>query len=162
MISAGLLLLAYVAYVFTRPSEEPIPSPSVTTETSTPSSTATKTVTETSTQTVLSTMPRPSVVPLPPTSSTSAVWSGVIVGTCDEGGSCGVKQRTAPYVDAPRLVARDLQDGMTVPLVCTTTGDLRSNGGYGTSSIWYRLINGAYVNSVYIETAASASEVPSC
>ena len=130
--------------------------------TSIPKSTAIETVTETATQTVLSTMPIPSVAPLPPTSSTSPVWSGVIVGTCDEGGSCGVKQRTAPYVDAPRLVSRDLQDGMTVPLVCVTTGDLRSNGGYGTSNIWYRLINGAYVNSVYIETAASASEVPSC
>jgi serine/threonine-protein kinase len=88
-------------------------------------------------------------------------WNAAIVGTCDEGGSCGVKQRTAPYVDAERLYPDDLKDGMTVSVVCRTTGDIRSNEGYGSSYVWYRLLNGAYVNSVYTSIGA-ASAIPAC
>lgn len=73
-----------------------------------------------------------------------------IVGTCDEGGTCGVKQRSAPYTAADRLVPNDLQDGNVVTVVCQTNGDLRSSDGRGSSSVWYRLENGAYVASVYM------------
>jgi serine/threonine-protein kinase len=44
---------------------------------------------------------------------------------------------------------------MTVSVVCQTQGDFRSNTGYGTSYFWYQLVNGAYVNSVYISVPAS-------
>lgn len=81
---------------------------------------------------------------------------GVVVGTCDEGGSCGVKQRNAPFTAAPRLVSNDLQDAMSVTLVCQTSGDVRSSAGYGSSSTWYRLQNGAYVNSVYLDVSGPA------
>jgi serine/threonine-protein kinase len=97
-------------------------------------------------------VPRPRGVPY---------WNAVIVGTCDEGGSCGVKQREAPYVDAERLHPNDLKDGVTVSVVCQTTGDLRSSEGSGSSYVWYRLINGAYVNSVYTSIGA-ASAIPPC
>ncbi len=86
--------------------------------------------------------------------------SGVIAGTCDEGGSCGVKQRNAPYTAAPRLYANDLHDDATVLVVCQATGDVRSSAGHGSSSAWYRLDNGAYVNSVYVDLQASG--VPPC
>lgn len=85
---------------------------------------------------------------------------GVVVGTCDEGGSCGVKQRNAPLTAAPRLVSSDLQDAMSVTLVCQTSGDVRSSAGYGSSSTWYRLQNGAYVNSVYLDVSGPA--LPAC
>jgi serine/threonine-protein kinase len=83
-----------------------------------------------------------------PTHQAPSASSGLIVGTCDEGGSCGVKQRTAPYTDAPRMYPNDLQDNDTVIVVCETNGDVRSSMGHGSSSTWYRLGNGAYVNSV--------------
>ena len=87
-------------------------------------------------------------------------WTAVIVGTCDEGGSCGVKQRTGPYNDAPRLVQNTLQDGTVVTLVCQTTGDYKSSAGHGSSNVWYRLDNGAYVNSVYMNLQGSG--IPTC
>jgi serine/threonine protein kinase, bacterial len=104
--------------------------------------------------------PTLSGTPFSPTSAAPPSSVGVIVGTCDEGGTCGVKQRTAPYTDAPRLYPNDLRDGMTVALACQTTGDVRSSAGHGVSSVWYRLDNGAYVNAVYINTAASG--IPLC
>lgn len=82
------------------------------------------------------------------------------MGTCDEGGSCGVKQRTAPYVSAPRLYPDDLHDGVQVTLSCQTVGDVRSSAGHGSSSTWYRLNNGAYVNMVYMDPAPAG--LPSC
>jgi len=95
-----------------------------------------------------------------PTQPRASVWTGVVVGTCDEQGTCGVQQRNAPYNSAARLDPNDLKDGMSVRLVCQTPGDLRTNGGYGTSYWWYRLVNGAYVNSVYVSTQASG--IPVC
>jgi serine/threonine-protein kinase len=100
----------------------------------------------------------PSLTVAPPPQQRS--WTAVIVGTCDEGGTCGVKQRTAPYTDAPRLVPNDLQDGNTVTVVCQTTGDVRASAGHGSSNVWYRLGNGAYVNLVY--TNLPASGIPPC
>lgn len=86
-------------------------------------------------------------------------WTATIVGTCDEGGTCGVKQRTAPRNAAPRLVQNDLYDGAPVTLVCQTSGDFRESSGR-SSSMWYRLDNGAYVNSVYLSLAGSGP--PAC
>jgi serine/threonine-protein kinase len=87
-------------------------------------------------------------------------WPAVIVGTCDEGGTCGVKQRDAPFTNAPRLYPDDLKDDMTVIVACQTTGDVRASAGHGQSSVWYRLANGAYVNAVYIELDGSG--IPLC
>jgi hypothetical protein len=95
---------------------------------------------------------------LPPSRPITA--TGVVVGTCDEGGSCGVKQRTGPYTEAPRLYQTDLRDGVTVTVACQTVGDVRSSRGAGSSAIWYRLNNGAYVSSVYVNV--SSYGLPSC
>ncbi|MBX8691193.1 protein kinase [Mycobacterium sp. 20091114027_K0903767] len=110
-----------------------------------------------STTTIIVT-PTPSFAPsaLP----TAAFRSGLVVGTCDEGGSCGVKQRIEPYTDSERMYPNDLNDGMAVTVVCQTTGDLRSNGGRGSSYVWYRLYNGAYINAVYLSLQGGVS--PSC
>lgn len=89
-----------------------------------------------------------------------SAWTAVVVGTCDEGGSCGVKQRDAPLTAAPRLVPDDLQDGMTVTVACAIFGDTRSSQGHGSSNLWLRLNNGAFVNSVYLNI--STSGIPSC
>ncbi|MCW1821683.1 MULTISPECIES: protein kinase domain-containing protein [Mycolicibacterium] len=86
--------------------------------------------------------------------------NGLVVGTCDEGGSCGVKQRIAPYTDSERLYPNDLKDGTAVTVVCQTTGDLRSNAGKGSSYVWYRLYNGAYINAVYVSLQEGVT--PSC
>ena len=88
-------------------------------------------------------------------------WNATVVGTCDEGTSCGVKQRVAPYVNAERLYPNDLRDGMTVQAVCYTIGDARTSSGHGTSSTWYRLMNGAYVNLVYT-TLRMPIGMPAC
>ena len=96
--------------------------------------------------------------PPPPIAPTS--WPMVIVGTCDEGGTCGVKQRSAPYTSAGRLVPTDVYDDDTVTVVCQTTGDLRTNDGHAPSNVWYRLANGAYVASVYMKSEPSG--IPTC
>jgi len=89
---------------------------------------------------------RPSTPAAVPTNVTAT-----LVGTCDEGGTCGVRQRNAPYNAAPNLFSGTLNDGQTVTLRCKTTGDSRSNEGHGTSTTWYQLSNGAYVNAVYFD-----------
>lgn len=94
-----------------------------------------------------------------PTSSPRQIWQVTIDGTCDEGGTCGLKQRNAPYTAAGRLVPDDLRDGSSVTVVCQTTGDMRSNAGKGSSDIWYRLDNGAYIPSVY---ADELTGIPPC
>jgi serine/threonine protein kinase, bacterial len=99
--------------------------------------------------------------PPPPPPPPELYWDATIVGTCDEGGSCSVKQRTQPYTDAPRLHPTDLKDGSTVRVVCQTTGDLRSSDGHGASYVWYRLVNGAYVNVVYTTLKAPIG-MPTC
>lgn len=92
--------------------------------------------------------------------STESVWSTIIVGTCDEGGSCGVQQRTAPFNSAPKMYPTVLQDGSAITVMCQLPGDPRSSSGQGSSRVWYRLDNGAYINSVY--TALDTARVPSC
>lgn len=126
--------------------------------------TATETITETS---VVARPPDTAAPPIaPPIRTTPAaprpnIYAGraTIIGTCDEGGSCGVRQRTAPFTDAPSLYPSDLQDGMAVIAVCQTVGDTRSNRGVGSSNVWYRLNSGAYVSSVYM---TAVTQVPVC
>ncbi|MFL0242941.1 serine/threonine-protein kinase [Mycobacterium sp. SMC-17] len=97
------------------------------------------------------TVTRPSPVIVAPTVAASPLPTGVVIGTCDEGGSCGVQQRIAPHTNATRLYPDDLRDGMTVTIACQTTGDARSSAGHSSSKTWVRLTNGAYVNSVYLD-----------
>lgn len=159
---AGLFILVRMASGVGS-SPPPLPPPEVPTSPA-PSSRA-ETVTATTTQTVTRTVPTTvsasPVTPIPATRENGA-WSGIIVGTCDEGGSCGVKQRAEPYISAPRLFAQDLQDGMVVPIACVTTGDFRSSAGHGSSNIWVRLTNGAYVNTVYVDVLVALSDIPAC
>jgi hypothetical protein len=72
-----------------------------------------------------------------------------------------VQQRTGPYNEAPRKYSNDLKDGMRVSVGCQTPGDLRSSAGHGSSYMWYRLVNGAYVNSVYTNLNAPLG-MPTC
>lgn len=135
----------------TTPTLAPVSRPSYTVPSTTVVPTrSTITVTE-------SAFPSPTIAmsPPPPTPAT-----GVVTGTCDEDGSCGVQQRTAPYTEAPRMYQNDLRDGAMVTVVCQTVGDVRSSRGAGVSAIWYRLSNGAYVNSVYMDL--SSYGLPSC
>lgn len=117
--------------------------------------------TETTAESPRSTVTRTTTVPPLPPSTSVLYWDAMIVGTCDEGGSCGLKQRTAPFVNAPRLHPNDLVDGTMVRVVCQTTGDVRTSDGHGESYVWYRLVNGAYVNMVYTTLKAPIG-MPSC
>ena len=45
--------------------------------------------------------------------------------------------------------------------MCQTIGDSRTSEGHGTSYVWYRLVNGAYVNSVYTNLKAPIG-MPTC
>jgi len=137
-----------------------------------------RTATETATETVtLSPFPsrasqssaRPTVPPLatplpiippPPRESSQWLWVGIISGTCDEGGSCGVQQRQAPYTKSPRLYSADLVDDTEVSISCWSEGDLRSNRARAPSETWYRLLNGAYVPSVYVLISARSQVSP--
>lgn len=112
------------------------------------------TVTETVTAPPMTTIP--TSIPSGSRSHTATV----IVGTCDEGGTCGVLQRARPYNDATKLYDSVLKDGATVFVVCQTTGDYRSSEGYGSSNVWYQLDNGAYISSVY--TPLVAEGIPQC
>lgn len=115
-----------------------------------PPSTVTKTV-----------IPVPTLPPVPlPTQPQASGSSAIIVGTCDEGGSCGVQQRVQPFNDAPRMYPEVLHDGTKIVVVCRTAGDPRSSQGYGSSRVWFRLANGSYINSIY--TSASPEGVPQC
>lgn len=87
-------------------------------------------------------------------------WGAIIVDTCDEGGSCGVQQRTGPFNAAPKMYPDVLQDGSSVTVTCQAIGDVRSSAGHGASRAWFRLQNGAYINSVY--TTLPPAGIPSC
>lgn len=127
-----------------------LPSTSTVTVSVLPPSTVAKTVTPTAV--VPTNEARPS--------SARSGWRVVVVGTCDEGGSCGVQQRTQPFNSAPRLYPNVLKDGTTVMIVCETIGDQRSSQGRGSSALWFQLDNGAYINSVYLSPART--ELPAC
>ncbi|MCV7229071.1 protein kinase domain-containing protein [Mycolicibacterium komossense] len=142
----------------------PPAGPSVFTATQQPGAmTVQPTLTAARTPTSTATRP-PSTVASSPTSSMGlprpTYWGALVIGTCDEGGTCGVKQRAAPFNESERLVPDDLLDNMPVTVVCQTIGDFRSNQGQGSSYTWYRLYNGAYVSSVYLDVRGSG--IPAC
>ena len=163
-IAAAALVLTALTLVWNqiRASTTTAAPPTTATATVTAAPSSPPTLTETFTKTVLppalpaSTWAEPTAAVTPRIS----VWTGVVVGTCDEGGTCGLQQRNAPFTAATRLVPDALQDGTTVAIVCQTPGDLRSNTGYGSSRSRYRLANGAYVPAVYVSTGAEA--LPAC
>jgi len=163
LIPAALVGLFAIIRLASGSSSPPSRTPE--TPTSSAVSNPVETVTATATQTIIKTVPT-TVSELPvtqvPETQRNNAWIGVIVGTCDEGGSCGVKQRTAPFVSAPRLLPQDLQDGMIVSIACLTIGDSRSSAGHGTSSVWVRLVNGAYINTACVDVYSGFSEIPSC
>lgn len=135
--------------VTSRVPTEPVGEPATTTPPATFPTTSTTTIIVTPTPTATQ-----SALPAP------MFRNGLVVGTCDEGGSCGVKQRIAPNTAAERLYPNDLQDGTAVTVVCQTTGDPRSNAGRGSSHVWYRLYNGAYINAVYLSLQEGVT--PAC
>lgn len=153
--------LAALALVWTQrqPSNSPAP-PSATTSVAASSSPPPSTSTQTVTKTVLPPS-RPTPTSLETTAPVRApVWVGTITGTCDEGGSCGVKQRNAPRNAAPAITAQPLLDGARVGIVCQTIGDTRQNSGYGSSDLWYQIANGAYIPAVYVTTGTEG--FPQC
>jgi len=164
-IAAAVLLIAVVAVFAFLSDDAPPPPPSTSAPPPAPTFSAApppQTVTVPP-QTVTVPAPAPTIaspsVPAPLPQPT--YWDALIVGTCDEGGSCGLQQRTGPYNAAPRKYAIDLKDGMTVSVVCKTIGDPRTSEGRGTSYVWYRLLNGAYINSVYTNLSPPLG-MPSC
>lgn len=98
------------------------------------------------------------------TTPTTAVRNGVpaaITGTCDPQGTCsGVQQRAEPKNSAAQLIPVILKEGAEVTVFCQTTGDLKTEIDHPPSNVWYRLANGAYVNSIYITPLTT--QVPEC
>jgi hypothetical protein len=114
--------------------------------------------------------PAPIIPPIiPPTSSTAPgagsppkpVARGTVVGTCDEGGTCGVRLRTAPADDAPTFPGELLKDGAGVQIVCQTIGDKSNNLGQVSTDFWYQLDSGAFISAVYVTIDASG-RIPDC
>lgn len=123
------------------------PPPTTVTASPSPPSTATQTITKTMVSQPTSTT---SYVETP--TQSSAPIPGTIVGTCDEGGTCGVKQRNAPRNAAPGISSQPLMDGTRVSIVCHTVGDTRQNLPGAPSNIWYQLTTGAFIPAVYVLT----------
>lgn len=146
VLALGLLVFALTRDNHSSAPDASTPTPPLTTQDTDPPEPLTTTTTPTTT-TASTFVPRPTTV------------TAVVVGTCDEGGTCGVKQRTAPRNAAPRLVPDDLYDGATVIVKCQTTGDRMDSSGR-SSYTWYRLANGAYVNAVYLTDPGPG--VPPC
>ena len=71
-----------------------------------------------------------------------------------------LQQCNAPYISAPRLHPEGLHNGTVVSLACHVVGDERSNPGDGSSRRWYRLSNGTYVNSVYLDNVIATGMQP--
>ena len=154
--------LATLALVWTQrqPSDSSAPPPSAAVSVSASPAPPPSPSTQTVTRTVLPPA-RPTSTSLETTTPVGApVWVGTITGTCDEGGSCGVKQRNAPRNAAPAITAQPLLDGARVGIVCQTIGDTRQNTGYGSSDLWYQVANGAYIPAVYVITGTEG--FPQC
>lgn len=158
-VGVALAALALV-WIQRQPSNSSAPPPSATTSVAASPSPLPSTSTQTVTKTVLPPS-RPTPTSLETTAPVRApVWVGTITGTCDEGGSCGVKQRNAPRNAAPAITAQPLLDGARVGIVCQTIGDTRQNSGYGSSDLWYQIANGAYIPAVYVTTGTEG--FPQC
>ena len=110
----------------------------------------------------ISTPPPLTSTPPPLTASPSPEgFSASITGTCDQQGKCyGAKQRTEPRNDAPQLVPDILDEGASVKIACQSIGELKTETDHAPSNLWYRLTNGAYINSIYI--TPPGGEIPRC
>jgi hypothetical protein len=108
----------------------------------------------------ISTTSTPISTPPTPVSPPRETMTVGIVGTCDDGKSCGLRQRAEPRLNAPDLVKDRLKDGMTVTPVCSTTGDRVTNKGRGSSDVWYQIVNGAYVPVVYMNLEGTDDPPP--
>ena len=159
-VGVALAALALV-WMQRQPSTSSAPAPSATTSVVASPSPPPSTSTQTVTRTVLPPSPSPTATYVEtPTPARAPVWVGVITGTCDEDGSCGVKQRNAPRNAAPAITSQPLLDGTQVGIVCQTSGDTRQNSGYGSSDLWYQIPNGAYIPAVYVNTGTGG--FPQC
>ncbi len=148
-VAVGALVLVWTQR---QAPQSPTPAPATTTSVlASPAPPAPSLSTQTVTETVLPPARSTSTYVESPTQS-SAPITGTIEGTCDEGGTCGLKQRNAPRTAAPAITASLLMDGASVSIVCHTTGDIRQNSPGAPSNIWYRLTNGAYIPAVYVIT----------
>lgn len=88
-------------------------------------------------------------------------YEASVKGTCDQQGTCyGVQQRSEPKNDAPRLIPDVLSEGTPVRISCQTKGELKTETDHAPSDLWYRLTNGAYINSIYITAPGTA--IPKC
>jgi len=94
-------------------------------------------------------------------SGPSQAYSSSITGTCDQQKIChGAKQRAEPNNDAPQLVPDILAEGAAVEISCQIRGELKTETDHAPSDLWYRLTNGAYINSIYI--TPPGTEIPAC
>jgi hypothetical protein len=109
----------------------------------------------------LSTPPSLTSPPPLPSPPRPAGFAASITGTCDQLGKCyGVKQRTEPKNDAPQLVPDILDEGASVKIACQSIGELKTETDHAPSNLWFRLTNGAYINSIYI--TPPGGEIPRC
>lgn len=94
-------------------------------------------------------------------SSSQAPYSSSITGTCDQQKIChGAKQRAEPKNDAQQLFPDILPEGASVEISCQIRGELKTETDHAPSDLWYRLTNGAYINSIYI--TPPGTEIPTC
>lgn len=84
-----------------------------------------------------------------------------ITGTCDQQKIChGAQQRAEPKNAAPQLFPDILPEGASVEISCQIRGELKTETDHAPSDLWYRLTNGAYINSIYI--TPPGTEIPAC
>lgn len=162
-VAAVGVAVGALALVWTQrqnPPSSPPPAPQASTSVSVSQAPLPSTPTQTVTKTVLPPPSSPTTYPAATTPVRAPVWVGTITGTCDEGGSCGVKQRNAPRNAAPGITSQPLVDGTQVGIVCQTIGDTRQNSGYGSSNLWYQIANGAFIPAVYVSTGTEG--FPQC
>lgn len=96
-----------------------------------------------------------------PAPSAPVGYPSSITGTCNQLGKCsGVQQRVEPRNNAPQLTPVVLAEGAAVTIACQTNGELKTEVDHAPSSLWYRLANGAYVNSIYVTPPGAG--IPAC
>ncbi len=114
----------------------------------------------------LSSEPPPSSgeTPPKPVEPPPAFYVHHVKGTCADG-ACGLKEHTGPgYSSYPTVGA--VAEGAEVQIVCQTSGEFVTPIHGTGSSVWDKLLNGAYVTDVYIDTpgigGAFSPPIPQC
>jgi surface antigen len=67
--------------------------------------------------------------------------------------------RSAPHLSAAKVGER--ASGVTVSITCTATGDAVT-GKYGTTRLWDKLANGAYISDAQVYTGTDGAAAPAC